>query len=400
MDPFTNPFRPGAGHPPPFLAGRRAETDTFRHLLTQETVLSNLVLTGLRGVGKTVLLDTFRPIAHDAGWHWLGADLSESASLTEENLVTRLLTDLASATAGISVPARERTRPGFARAIETGAQPLDFSWLRSRFQSEPGLTADKLKAVLGLGVSALSSARRATGVVVAYDEAQNLSDHAARDQFPLSLILDVFQSLQRRGVRIMLVLTGLPTLFPKLVDARTFSERMFRVVFLDRLSAEASRDAILRPLASAPIQFAPGSVDAIVRESAGYPYFLQFICREAYDAWLMQIRAGAKPRTLPIKEITAKLDADFFAGRWSRITDRQRDLVVAIARVARSGEFTVQQAVEGSRKHLAKPFSASHVSQMLNTLAEAGLVYKNRHGKYSFAVPLFGEFVLRAVDDQ
>src|SRR5713226_7993106 len=91
---FRNPFRPGAGHMPPYLAGREEETDQFRRLLDQETILKNLVLTGLRGLGKTVLLETFKPMAMQAGWLWAGADLSESTSISEENLATRLLTDL------------------------------------------------------------------------------------------------------------------------------------------------------------------------------------------------------------------------------------------------------------------------------------------------------------------
>ena len=87
---FENPFRPGAGHPPPYLAGRVAERKEFERLLGQTTILENLVLTGLRGVGKTVLLDSFKPIALQRGWHWVGADLSESVSVSEESLAHRI----------------------------------------------------------------------------------------------------------------------------------------------------------------------------------------------------------------------------------------------------------------------------------------------------------------------
>jgi len=92
---FDNPFRPGAGHMPPYLAGRKEEENEFRKLLKQKTILQNLILTGLRGVGKTVLLETFKPIAIQEGWLWVGTDLSESASVSEESLATRILTDLA-----------------------------------------------------------------------------------------------------------------------------------------------------------------------------------------------------------------------------------------------------------------------------------------------------------------
>ena len=80
---FSNPFRPGAGHMPPYMAGREQETNEFRRLLGQSTVLENLVLTGLRGLGKTVLLETFKPLAIQEGWLWAGTDLSESASISE-----------------------------------------------------------------------------------------------------------------------------------------------------------------------------------------------------------------------------------------------------------------------------------------------------------------------------
>ena len=100
--------------------------------------------------------------------------------------------------------------------------------------------------------------------------------------------------------------------------------------------------------------------------------------------------------SVPVMEIERKLDTDFFAGRWARATDRQRDLLSVIARLEScDDEFTVQEVVEESRRSLDKPFSSSHVSQMLVTLSAQGLVYKNRHGKYSFAVPLLGRFIAR-----
>src|ERR1700732_853853 len=101
IQPFENPFRPGAGHPPPFLAGREREREEFVRLLGQSVILENPILTGLRGVGKTVLLDTFKPLAIQMGWRWTSTDLSESATISEESLATRVMTDLALVTEGI-----------------------------------------------------------------------------------------------------------------------------------------------------------------------------------------------------------------------------------------------------------------------------------------------------------
>jgi DNA-binding IclR family transcriptional regulator len=99
---------------------------------------------------------------------------------------------------------------------------------------------------------------------------------------------------------------------------------------------------------------------------------------------------------VPVPDITRKLDADFFHGRWARATDRQRELLQVVSILPNADqEFTVQEVVASSNNVLRKPFTSSHVNQMLSTLAAVGLVYKNRHGKYSLAVPLLGEFIQR-----
>lgn len=394
--PFTNPFRPGAGHKPPYLAGRASETEEFRRLLRQDIILENLILTGLRGLGKTVLLDTFKPLAIEAGWLWAGTDLSESSSISEDRLALRILTDLSVVTAGIPLAEKQKLPIGFAKEPTRTKIYLDYNTLEAFYKSTPGLAADKLKGVLDF-VAAAVAGTSARGIVFAYDEAQNLADHADKDQFPLSLLLDVFQSLQKRDIPFMLVLAGLPTIFPKLVEARTYTERMFRVVFLDRLKAAESRDAITKPIeeAGSPVRLGPPSIDGIVKLSGGYPYFIQFICREVYDAFVQG------QTSVPVAEITRKLDSDFFSGRWSRATDRQRELLAVVAQLETAGtEFTVQEITERSKSILSKPFSSSHISQMLSVLSEAGLIYKNRHGKYSFAVPLLDQFILRQINER
>jgi hypothetical protein len=394
--PFANPFRPGAGHMPPYLAGRQEEELVFRQLLKQDTILQNMILTGLRGVGKTVLLETLKPQAIKAGWLWVGTDLSESVSVSEENLATRILADLAVLTSAITMTIPDQGVAGF---METNTQvTLNYSKLKEVYERTPGLSSDKLKTVLEY-VWFFASQLDKRGIIFAYDEAQNLSDSAAKDQFPLSLLLDVFQSIQRKNVRFMLVLTGLPTLFPRLVEARTYSERMFRVVFLKKLGEDATREAILRPIkdAKCPVRFDDKSVTTITRISGGYPYFIQFICREVYDRWIQQIET-AEETFVPVTEILEKLDSDFFAGRWARVTERQKDLLRIIAELPSSdNEFTVQEIVGNSKQGLRKEFGNSQVNRMLSTLGDVGLVYKNRHGKYSFAVPMFGQFIIRHV---
>ena len=396
---FRNPFRPGAGHTPPYLAGRKEERREFLKLLNQDIVLSNLVLTGLRGVGKTVLLDTFKPLAVQESWLWVGAGLSESTTVDEERLATRILTDVALATSNFVYDRQEVRRPGFGRQADLFEATLNYPTLRAVYEQTRGLVADRLKATLMFVWRALrASPNPPRGIVFAYDEAQNMADHARKDEYPLSVMLDVFQSIQRQGAPFLLALTGLPTLFPKLVEARTYSERMFRVLFLNRLDPPDVREAIVKPIQEdgCPISFTEESIRQIERHSGGYPYFIQFICHEAFDVFVSQITTGSNNPSVPIDAITAKLDSDFFAGRWWRVTNRQRDLLYVVSRLDDpESEFSVQEIVELSRLLPVKGFSPSHASQILAALINSGIVFRNRHGKYSFAVPLLGDFIRR-----
>ena len=398
---FENPFRPGAGHMPPYLAGREKEKQEFIKFLSQKTILQNVVLTGLRGVGKTVLMDTFKPVAIASNWLWVGTDLSESASVSEDRIAIRLLADLSYVTSNIMLATKLERFGGIHPIVETVSQNVDYEFLRSIYDRTPGMPGDKLKAALQAGWESLQ-AMPSRGVIFAYDESQNLSDSAAKEEYPLSLMLDTFQSLQKKDIPFMLVLTGLPTLFPKLVEARTFAERMFHVIFLDRLNKSSSREALLKPIedTDCPVKLAQTIVNHTIEISGGYPYFIQFLGREIYDVVLQMLTRNVVKKganiVIPFDDIVQKLDNDFFAGRWARATDRQRDLLAVVASLPNcEQEFTVQEVVERSQQTLRKPFSASHVNQMFVNLCDAGLVFKNRHGKYSFAVPLLDRFIKR-----
>lgn len=397
---FKNPYKPGAGHMPPHLAGRYEERQQFDKILDQDIILENVVLTGLRGVGKTVLLETFKPTAQSRGWLWVGTDLSESTSVNEENLALRILTDLSLVTASIVTSLKRQLSLGFDDSIVEEKSVLDYDALVRIFKSTPGLISDKLKVVLEIAWEYISKGEK-RGMIFAYDEAQTMADHAGKDQFPLSLMLDVFQSIQKKGIPFMLILTGLPTLFPKLVEARTYAERMFHVIFLTHLKIKESREAIMKPIGKeeCPISFDEKSVELICNVSGGYPYFIQFLCREIFDICILKYEVG-ELAAVPINSILHKLDNDFFAGRWAKATDRQRDLLVIVAHLDNSHlEFTVQEVVEASQKSAIKSFKSSHVNQMLSALSDVGLIYKNRHGKYSFSVPLFDKFIRRQIQE-
>ena len=139
---LQNPYRPGAGHMPPHLAGRKPQLDEFRRLLTQETILENMVLTGLRGVGKTVLLETFKPEAIKARWLWVGTDLSESTSISDENMALRILTDLSVVTSAVPGGQQTELPLGFSKPATPQERTLNFTTLRELYAATPGLVVD------------------------------------------------------------------------------------------------------------------------------------------------------------------------------------------------------------------------------------------------------------------
>lgn len=395
---IQNPFRPGAGQKPVYLAGRTHEEDQFKSMLKQDPIAQNAIITGLRGVGKTVLLDELKPLAQSEGWLWTGNDLSESISLTEERLARRIVVDLSTLLSSMVVKQEKIPGIGFATKDAQVSHPLEFADFWNIYEKTAGLTIDKLKAVLLYAWSLIGSETRIKGVVFAYDEAQNMADHAQSEEYPLSLLIDLFSSLQRSTkCRYMLVLAGLPTLYPKLNEARTYSERMFHIMQLQRLNDSEAREAITQPIkiTKSPIDFSEQTIKTIIKMSGGYPYFIQFISKEVFDAWIGKIHKG-HAASVPSTELLEKLDQDFFAARWARATERQQDFMKVIATLESSeDEFTVQEIVSASQSLLKKAFSASHAQQILTALADKGLVFRSRRGGYSFAVPLLSRFIKR-----
>ena len=176
---------------------------------------------------------------------------------------------------------------------------------------------------------------------------------------------------------------------------------MFHTLMLDRLTEAETRKAILKPIEiySSTLTFSDQTVNRIVVELRGYPFLIQYICREVFDAWIGRMTVGEAP-SVPMKEITAKLDLDFFAPRWNRATDRQQIFMQVIASLEEAdGEFSVQDITSASRNILKRPFNPSHATQMLGHLAEKGLIYRNRRGAYCFAVPLLASFIRRQTWD-
>lgn len=387
---IENPYRPGAGHLPPLLGGRARELETFRRLLRQRSIVENVVITGLRGFGKTVLLETMHKLAKTEGWLWVGNDLSESAALSEERLAMRLLTDIASALtqhAAMQPPPLFPTEPA-------EAAPSTFEALKLAYEQAPGLPSDRLRAVL-MRLSTLVARLKLEGIIFAYDEAQCLCDHAERHEFPMSMLIETVSTLQKQDsvTPCLLLLAGLPQLFTSLTETRTYTERMFQVMTLDRLTRAETFEAVNTPISalSPPLHVTKDLVEKAVDLSGGYPYLIQFFGRELVHQ-LLNNGGVLQADAFPSADAMSRLDNSLFGARWNKTSERQREFLWLVAnRPSPARDFSAQEIADISKGVLTNP----QATQILQSLCERGLVYRVRHGRYAFTVPLSEQMITR-----
>lgn len=394
---IENPYRPGAGHMPPFLAGRLNEQKLFLRLLRQPVSTENILVTGLRGVGKTVLMRSLKSLAESEGWIWVGNDLSETASLSEERLAVRILTDVSQSLSQVF-----DTSPRSGKAPDTEQihqnSPFAFEALRAMYERAPGLVSDRLKSVL-IRLGTIVNRAQAKGIVFAYDEAQCLHDHAERNEFPMSLLIETIASLQKTdGVApCILALSGLPQVFDALTKTRTYTERMFHVVHLERLSRDDTFAAIAKPFEqlSPPLNASKQLIDKAVDLTGGYPYLIQFFGKELVDQ-LMANGGVLHPTTFPSEEALDRLDAGLFSARWNKTTDKQREILRLLANRGPGCDFdfSAQEIADLSRA-TASEITNVQATQLLGALNERGLVYRTRHGYYAFTVPMSEAMIRR-----
>jgi hypothetical protein len=401
---IENPYRPGAGHAPPYLAGRRNEQDQFLRLLHQPIVTQNILITGLRGFGKTVLLDQMKATAEANNWLWVGNDLSESSALTEERLALRILTDLAQAIAtrmevnsGLGQVSHDRLQHRIEQITRDDGSAFTFDALKAHYEQAAGLPSDRLRSVL-MHVTRLAHKVRISGVILGYDEAQCLCDHAERNEFPMSMLIETVSALQKKDglTPCLLVLCGLPQVFDALIETRTYTERMFQVMTLDRLSKDETRAAVTTPIQkfTSRLHTPPDLIEKVVNLSGGYPYLIQFFGRELVEQ-LLENGGTLLAEKFPSTGALERLDAGLFSARWNRTTDKQRELLGLIAsRPAPSSNDFSARELELMRESDADT-SALNFNQMLLGLCDRGLLYRTRHGRYAFTVPMSEAMILR-----
>jgi hypothetical protein len=393
MDPVRNPFAPGAGQRPPELAGRDRELDAFDVVLervSRSRPERSLVLTGLRGVGKTVLLGELRSMAVRRGW---GAGKIEARP--EADLRRPLSAALHRAIRDLAVRHRAPDRVegvlGVLKAFALRANPTDAK-LRERWQ--PGIDApaavgraDSGDIEIDLVELFTDVAELAqdvgTGVALLIDEMQDLRPD------DVSALCAACHELSQSGAPLVVVGAGLPHLPAVLSASKSYSERLFRYLRIDRLERDEADRAVLAPVERESAGIAPDALDALFEASSGYPYFIQAYGKAAWDA------APADPITaedvlVAAPEAESELAVGFFGSRYERATPAEREYLRAMAELTEGrdeGAGSTDVAVFLGRK-------PSSLSPSRDSLIKKGLIYSAERGQIAFTVPHFGRFLL------
>jgi len=384
-NPLPNPFRPGNGVAPPYLAGRDRLLAAFEDWLLEEPPLHpNWALTGLRGTGKTVLLGEFATRSERAGWLTLQRELGDrhrddvrlAEAIAED---CKALIGRANALAAVGQAVERGARWLRPKRIRVGQVSIDPS-----YTDDAPAAADVMGNALGQLDSVLSHTER-PGAILLYDEAHLLADDRGRERFPLSTLLATLGAVQREHQRVRIILCGLPTLSLNLKRARTYAERMFRHVSVGNLELDAAEEALAIPLAGSGRSFGLSLIGEICEQTAGYPYFLQFFGAFACSRiGLEHIELADFQRVE--SALLYELDLAFFEDRFEGAPQTEQLVLEALARD--TGPVTLRRL----RPQLSEVAS---VDLLVRRLIERGLVYRTGRATYDFALPLFRSFIRR-----
>jgi hypothetical protein len=389
MDPIKNPFSPGAGSPPPELAGRDGILEQARVLLGRVKAKrpeKSLLLTGLRGVGKTVLLNEIEVIARASGYRTILVEAHEGKSLAVllAPHLRRLLFDLSRlAGAGDKVRQGLGVLKSFVGAIKVKVGDIDIG---IDIEPEKGSadSGDLEVDLPSLFVAVAEAAQdRGVGVALLIDEIQYFS--AAE----LSALIMAMHKMQQRQLPLVLVAAGLPILPGLAGESKSYAERLFSFPGIGPLPAPDALKALNDPVIAAGEAFEPGALDAIVEVTKGYPYFLQ---EWGYQVW-------NHARMSPITKddvaqsgalVSRRLDENFFRVRYDRLTPREKEFLRAMAELG-AGPYRTSDIAD------AMQVAITALGPVRANLIKKGMVYSPSHGDMAFTVPLFDEFLRRAM---
>lgn len=389
MDKIMNPFSPGAGSPPPALAGRDGVLEQARVLLGRVRAKrpeKSLLLTGLRGVGKTVLLNEIERMAQDTGYRTILVEAHEGKSLAEllSHNLRRLLFDLDRiAGAGDKVRRGIAVLKSFVGAIKVTVGEIDIGL---DIEPESG-SADSgdLEVDLASLFMAVGEAARERGVAVAIliDEIQYFSS------LELSALIMAMHKMQQRQLPLVLIGAGLPILPGLMGESKSYAERLFSFPDIGPLPEADAIKALQDPVLEAGVAFDDAALDEIFRLTKGYPYFLQ---EWGYQAWNHAAASPIQQRVVLEASdlVSRRLDENFFRVRFDRMTPKEKRFLRAMAELGtgpyRTGDVADKMGVK-----------ISTLGPLRASLIKKGMVYSPSYGDMAFTVPLFDEFMRRAM---
>ena len=389
MDNIKNPFSPGAGSPPPELAGRDGILAQARVLLGRVKAKrpeKSLLLTGLRGVGKTVLLNEIERMAQAAGYRTILVEAHEGKSLAVllAPHLRRLLFDLdRMAGAGDKVRRGLGVLKSFVGAIKVKVGDIDIGLDIEPVKGDAD-SGDLEVDLPSLFVAVAEAAEdRGVGVAILIDEIQYFSASE------LSALIMAMHKMQQRQLPLVLVGAGLPILPGLAGESKSYAERLFSFPDIGPLPADDAVKALNDPVVAAGEAFEPGALSAIVEVTKGYPYFLQ---EWGYQVWN---HALASPITQAVVTessalVSRRLDENFFRVRYDRLTPREKMYLRAMAELG-AGPYRTGDIADTMKVKI------NTLGPVRSSLIKKGMVYSPSHGDMAFTVPLFDEFMRRAI---
>ena len=387
-----NPYRPGVGTRPLYLAGRDMPLRRFRSVLRAAPEQpANMRLTGLRGVGKTVLLGEFVRVGGDENWASASLELQPSHN-TDDGLVGGITQALVVARRKLSAMERVRQAVGGA-ARHAGTLGIAWGDFTLTYQPFADTGREDLARALFETVE-MAVEKGHNGFVLLLDEAQVVRDEHTRrtGEHPLSLLISSVVALQKAELPLGLVLCGLPTLTGNLLRARSYTERMFRGEEIGSLQPDEARAAFVQPPheIDSPVQIDADLVETVIREVEGYPYFIQLWGAELWDAadsaGIVQLSNTLLDAARPF--IYQRLDLDFYDPRVQTLTPAEQDVLLATA----DCEYP-PLVVADLNEAISK--TPANINVLLGRLVEAGVLYRIRKGQYEYTAPKFRDFLLR-----
>lgn len=386
-----NPYRPGAATPPLFLAGRQPQLDRFPKLLrAAPEIPANLRITGLRGVGKSVLLKELQKLAQDEGWATARHQL-EPRHNTDDALSALITHTIDEAKRKMS--RMRRVKAALSDAATAGRRMLSVTVEDVTF-SLGGETRVEVELVTSL-FTAVEEALAAghVGFALLLDEAQVIRDDTSRDgDHPVSMLIAAVDALQEAGLPLALVMCGLPTLRANLQRARTYSERMFRGEHIGELEGNPgpARDAFVEPLKGTGVTADEALVARVLSEVEGYPFFIQLWGAELWEA---AIDAGSTVLTTELldaiePDIYKRLDEEFYAGRVETLTPSEQDLLLATATCPYPPLTTADIRARSDK-------SGGNINVLMGRLTDQGVLYRIQKGQYQYTAPKFHEYLAR-----